>query len=195
MLCDGAEVPLVRPALEDLPDLRDREADVIVGVVVVRPEADAGIGTEVAEDLALAELLVHGGELRHVDGDGAAAALGAPRAPDLEAGLVGEVDQELRLPQRVRADPVDADLLDQVVARRRRVQRRDVGRSGEEAGGAVRVLHLLLEPERPLVRLPAGERRPQPLGEVGPDVEPAVARAAAQPLDRAADGEVDVREQ
>ncbi len=134
-------------------------------------------GPEVAEDLALAQLLVHRGELGHVDGDRAAAALGATRAAHLEAGLVGEVDQELRLAQRVLADPVDADLLDQVVAGRRRVQRGDVRRPGEEARRAVGVLHLLLEAERPLVRLPARVRRLEPLGEVGADVEPAVARA------------------
>ncbi len=33
----------------------------------------------------------------------------------------------------------------------------------------------------------------EPLGEVGSDVEPAVAGAAAQPLDRTTDGEVDVQ--
>ena len=41
------------------------------------------------------------------------------------------------------------------------------------------------------MRLPAREPRGQALGEIGPDVEPAVARAAAKPLDRAADGKVD----
>ena len=74
---------------------------------------------------ALRQLRVHGRELGDVDGDGAAAPLGLARAPDLEAGRVGELDQELRLPQRVLADPLDADLLDQVVARRRRVVRRE----------------------------------------------------------------------
>ena len=39
--------------------------------------------------------------------------------------------------------------------------------------------------------LPADERGAQPLGEVGPDVEPARAGAAAEPFDAAADGEVD----
>ena len=116
---------------------------------------------------------------------------GAARAPDLEPGRVGEVDQQLRLPERVLADAVDADLLDQVVARRRRVVRGHVRRAGEEPRRAGRVVHLLLEAERALVRLPARVGRREPLGEVGPDVEPAVPRAAAEPLDRAADGEVD----
>ena len=43
------------------------------------------------------------------------------------------------------------------------------------------------------MRLPAGVGGLEPLGEVGPDVEPAVAGAAAEPLDRPADGEVDVQ--
>ena len=37
------------------------------------------------------------------------------------------------------------------------------------------------------MRLPADERRLEPLGEVGTDVEPARARPAAEPLDAAAD--------
>ena len=43
----------------------------------------------------------------------------------------------------------------------------------------------------PLVRLPARVRRLEPLGEVGTHVQPAVRRAAAEPLHRAADREVD----
>ena len=53
------------------------------------------------------------------------------------------------------------------------------------------VPHLLLEPERRLVRLPARDGRREPLREVGAHVEPAVPGAAAEPLDRAADREVD----
>ena len=54
-----------------------------------------------------------------------------------------------------------------------------------------RVLELRLEGERPRVRLPADERRLEPVREVRPDVEPARAGPAAEPLDAAADGEVD----
>ena len=136
-----------------------------------------GARAEVAEDLALRELLVHGRELVDVDGDGAAAALRVARARDPEAGRVGESDQQLGLAERVGADPLDADLLDQVVAGRGRVERRDVRRAGQEARRAGRVAHLLLEGERRLVRLPAGVGRLEPLGEIGADVEPAVARA------------------
>ena len=187
-----AEVPLVGARLEDLADLLDDEADLVVRVVVVRPETDARVGTEVAEDLPLGQLLVHGGELRDVDDHRAATALGRPRAPDLEPRLVGELDEQLRLTERVGTDPVDADLLDQVVARRPGVVRRHVRGPGQEARSAARVAHLLLEAERRLVRLPAGVGRLEALGEVGPDVQPPVARAAAQPLHRAADREVDV---
>ena len=108
-------------------------------------------------------------------------------------GGVGEVDQEVGLAERVGPDPLDADLLDQVVAGRRGVERGDVRRAGEEARRAGGVAHLLLEGEGRLVGLPAGVGRLEPLGEVGADVEPAVAGAAAEPLDRAADGEVDVQ--
>ena len=182
---------VVGAGLEDLADLVDREAELVVGGEEVRPEPDPGVGTEVAEDLALGQLAVDGREVGDVDGDGPAAPLGRARAPHLEPGRVREVDQELRLAQRVRPDAIDADLLDQVVARGAGEVRRHVGRPGEEARGAGGEAHLLLEAERRLVRLPARERRLEPLGEVGPDVEPPVAGAAAEPLHRAADGEVD----
>ena len=53
------------------------------------------------------------------------------------------------------------------------------------------VLELRLEGERPGVSLPADERGLEPLRDVGPHVEPARARAAAEPLHAAADGELD----
>ena len=62
---------------------------------------------------------------------------------------------------------VDADLLDHVVAGRRRVERGHVRRAGEEAARAGRVLELRLERERPRVRLPADERRLEPLARSG----------------------------
>ena len=179
--------------LDDLGDLLDHVPELVVGREVVRPDPDPGAGPEVAEDLPLRELLVDGRELVDVDGDGAAAALGVARARDPEAGRVGERDQQVGLAERVGADPLDADLLDQVVAGGCGVERGDVRRAGEEAGGAGGVAHLLLEGEGRLVRLPARVGGLEPLGEVGANVEPAVARAAAEPLDRAADGEVDVQ--
>ena len=78
----------------------------------MRAEADAGVGAEVAEDLPLGQLAVHGRELGHVDGDGAAAPLSAARAADLEAGGVGEVDQQLRSAasefSRIRSTPTSS---------------------------------------------------------------------------------------
>ncbi len=94
--------------------------------------------------------------------------------------------------KRALADPVDADLLDHVVAGTRRVQRGHVRRPRQEAPHAGRVLELRLERERARVALPADERRLEPLREIRPDVQPACAGPAAQPLDAAADGEVDV---
>ena len=93
----------------------------------------------------------------------------------------------------MRADPLDADLFDQVVAGGGRVERGHVGGAGEKARRAGCVAHLLLERERRLVGLPARVARLEQLGEIGTNVEPAVARPAAEPLDRAADGEVDVQ--
>ena len=72
-----------------------------------------GAGAEVADDLALAELLVHGLEVGDMDGDGAAAALagraGCGRSkPASSASAI----RSSVWAQRVLADPLDADLLD-----------------------------------------------------------------------------------
>src|SRR6266550_4367334 len=72
-----------------------------------------------------------------------------------------------------------------------RVERRHVRGSGQKPGRAFGVVLLGLERERARVRLPAREGRLQPFGEIGADVEPAGARATTEPLDAAADGEVD----
>ena len=113
---------------------------------------------------------MHGRELGNAEHDGPPRRPGSRGLCDLEACGVRKIDQELRLAERVLADPRDADLLDEVVPRRPRVVGGRVRGSGEEARGAGRVLHLLLECERARVRLPAGEGRLQALGEVGSDV-------------------------
>src|SRR6266511_4564121 len=92
-----AEVALVRARLDDLGDLRGRVPQLVVRVVVVRPEPQPGIRAEVAQNLPLGELRVHGLELRGADRDRAAAPAGVPRAADLEPRLVEELDQELCL--------------------------------------------------------------------------------------------------
>src|SRR3954470_4782632 len=140
-------MPLVCAIAHDFPDLLNRKTKLFVAVVVVRTEPQPGVRPEVAEDLTLGELLVDGFELGRPDGDGAAPALRVARAADVEARRVEEVDQQLCLLNRLRANPLDADLLDQVVSGRRRVQRRDVRRAGEEARRALRILELRLEAE------------------------------------------------
>src|SRR6266550_8497232 len=54
-----AEPALVRARGKDLGDLVERELELVVAREVVRAEADAGVGTEIAEDLPLRQLLVH----------------------------------------------------------------------------------------------------------------------------------------
>ena len=101
----------MRAGLEDLADLGDHALELLVGVVEVRPEPDPGPGPEVADDLPLAELLVHRLEVGDVDGDGAAAPLRVARRANLEAGLVGELDQQLGLASefaRIRSTPISS---------------------------------------------------------------------------------------
>ncbi len=96
---DGAEVTLVGARLENLADLLDREPELVVGREVVRPEPNAGIGTEVAEDSSLLQLGMHGRELRHAEHDRSSATSRLASARHLEAGVVREIDEELSLPE------------------------------------------------------------------------------------------------
>ena len=159
----------------------------------MRPEAQADVRPNVEQNLARLELCVHGLEVWDADDDRATATLRRARADDLEAGLVEEPDEMRRLAHRVLPDPLDADLLDDLVAGCRRVERGHVRRPGQETGGALRVLELRREVERSRVGLPADERRLEPLGEIGTDVEPRGAGTATEPFDAPADGEVDVQ--
>src|SRR5205807_6410016 len=68
------EMALVGAARDDLLDLLDRVADLVVGAEVVRAEAQTRLRAEVAQDPALRELPVDSLERRRADGDDAAAA-------------------------------------------------------------------------------------------------------------------------
>ena len=81
VLGDDAAVPLVGAGLEDVADLRRREAQLVVRGEEVRPQADPGVGPEVAEDLAPVSSDGRRGS-RDVDRDGAAAPLRLARAAD-----------------------------------------------------------------------------------------------------------------
>src|SRR5215510_4207463 len=189
---DGlAQVALVSPAFDDLGNLTGREAKLVVRVEEVRAEADACVGPEVADDLALLELTVDGRGFGGADDDGAAPAFRLSRRQHVEACRPEQLSEQRRLAQRLLSNPVDPDLADQLVTGRRRVERGHVRRPGEEASRAFGVVLLRFEGKRPRMRLPAGERRLQPLGELRADVEPAGAGPAAEPLDTPPDGEVD----
>src|SRR5512132_4002256 len=187
----GVEMALVGAALDDLGDLGGREAELFVRVEEVRAEANAGVGPEVADDLSRAELSVDRLGLWRADHDRAAAAIRVARAQHLEAGRLEQLDEQRRLLHRALTDPLDADLLDELVARGCGVERRYVWGPSQEPGRAFSVVLLGLERERARVRLPTGEGRLQPFGEIGADVEPAGPRPAAEPLDAPTDREVD----
>src|SRR5687768_13742222 len=133
---------LVSARLDDLRDLLDGEGEFLVHREEVRAEAKADAGPRIADDLSLAELFMHGLELGRVDDERPAPALRAARRQDLETGALEQASEELGLMQRVRADRVDADLFDEVVARRCGVQGGNVRRPRQEPGCAVRVLEL-----------------------------------------------------
>jgi len=103
---DRAQVGLVSACLEDVADLRDGKPNVVVGVEVVRAQADTRVRAEVAEDLTGLELGVYRSELRDSEYDRPAAARGIARAHDLEAGGIRAAECDATVPGgwRVRPD-------------------------------------------------------------------------------------------
>src|SRR3954451_12467404 len=128
-MSSGALVAFERVARHDIRELGDRVLHLVLGVEEVRAEPDASerVRPEVADDPALAELLVAGGVVRGRDGARAPPSFGRSWRDDLEARLVAEVDQKLRERERALADPWHADLLDHVVAGRCRIERGTFG--------------------------------------------------------------------
>ena len=172
-------------------DLGDRVDELLVAREVVGPEADPGARTEVADDLAFAERALDRLEVGDVERHRAATAPGSRGERIAKpASWARSIRSWVWRSEcaRMRSTP---DLLDEVVAGRRGVERGHVGRPGEEAGDPFGVAQLGLEGERRRVRLPADEARRELADQVRANVEPAVPRPAAEPLDRAAHGEVD----
>ena len=113
-----------RAALHDLRQLGNRVPELGFGVVEMRPEADAGARAEVADDVALPELSMNRGIVGRVHEDGAATPIRVARAADPKpAPSSRSISSCVSASERSRMRP-DADLLDHVVARRRRVERR-----------------------------------------------------------------------
>ena len=74
----------------------------------------------------------------HVQDHDAAALLRIARRVHAKPGRVRQFDQALRLPHRFRADRGDADLVDDLVAGARAVERGNVGRAVQEAESVAR---------------------------------------------------------
>ena len=94
----------VGAAADYLRELLDRVPELVLGVVEVRTEPNAGVGAEVADDPALAELAMHGCVIGGADEHGAAAPCRLARARHLEPRLVQQLDQQLRERQRALAE-------------------------------------------------------------------------------------------
>src|SRR3954462_4750935 len=160
----GTLVAFERVARHDIRELGDRVSHLALGVEEVRAEPDASerVRPEVADDPALAELLVAGGVVRGRAGDRAPPSFGRSWRDDLEARLVAEVDQKLRERERALADPWHSGHLDHVVAGGCRIGGGGVGGAGGEAPPPRGVPEPRLKGERPRGAPPPDKRGPEP---------------------------------
>src|SRR5579884_3832196 len=178
--------------IDDGPDLGDDKVQLVVGRVEVRGDANAGAGAVVGQDVAAGQLLRDLFAVWDIHHHDAAARLRITARAHREARLIGQIDEPLRLAKRFGADGFDADLVDDLVAGTRRVQRGNVRRAVEEAEDVRRVLDgAAFEGERPAVRHPARRAGTQFCEEVGADVQITGTRTSAQPLHRTAGGEIE----
>ncbi len=118
------------------------------------------------------------------------AALGrVARAAHRDLGRIRKLDQQLRLPLRLRANRLDANLVHDLIARPRGIHRRHIGSPRRITLNVVRIVDRpRREGEGTRVRRPAGRGRLEI--QPRPYVQIARARPAQQPLDRAARREV-----
>src|SRR6476469_4209456 len=96
------------------PHLVHEALDFLVGVVEVRRHANAGLGPPIAEEARLVERLRDLLRAVEVEADGAAAFFGSARRVDAIAGAIANLHHPRSLPQRLRANLVDADFGDDV---------------------------------------------------------------------------------
>src|SRR2546426_6035757 len=176
---------------ENLLDLGEREINLLIRVVEMRREADAGLGAIVHQDLAGDQLAHHLRRVGAINGDGAGAFGGVHGCVDAPAAGLRAGNNARRLAHGLFADGPDADLIENFQAGLASVERRDVRGAIEIAEGIIAAINRTgFEIERALMREPPGERGLAFGAQVGADVKIADARSAAEPLENSADSEV-----
>src|ERR1700749_5132323 len=108
-------VARVCASVEDVAHLAYDAFQFFVLRVEVRRDADACAGAVVDDYLAAYQLARGRGRVLDGDGDGAAAALRVVRAGDFEARFLRKPDEELSLPDALRAYRRDAYLVDDFI--------------------------------------------------------------------------------
>ena len=159
----------------------------------MRRDPDADRRPVVDDEVARLERAGDLQRVGHVDGNRAGQPPRIARRRRVEAVLVDERQQARREALRLLADPIDADLVDDVEAGERRVVRGNRRRPVHHAHrvAAREVVHRPgIERERGAMGDPPGEGRPDLRQHIGPRVEERVAGPAAQPFQAAADGEI-----
>src|SRR5262249_42722184 len=127
----------------------------------------------------------------NIDDHDAAPQPGIAAGSYTKTGLVSKGDEALRLPQGLCADRLHADLVDDLIARSRGIQRGNVGSAVQEPECIVSELDRAgLEFKRMPVSHPPGRRRPQVRPQIRTYVQVSGAWAATQPFNRAAGREI-----
>src|SRR5260370_17412107 len=176
---------------ENLLNLRQREINLLIGVVEMRREADAGFGAKVHQNLAGDQLAHHLRRVGAINRDGAGAFGGVHGRVDAPAAGLRAGNHARRLAHGLFADGPDADLIENLQARLASVERRDVRGAIEITEGIIAAVNRAgFEIERALMREPSRERGLAFGAQVGADVKIADAGSAAEPLENSADGEV-----
>src|SRR5215469_148851 len=177
---------------EDFVDLGERQIDLVVAIVEVRRNANASAGAVIDENVASDQFVFYFLSMRTIDGDGAAAFSGVARRIDAPAAAKSAVDKLRGLANGLFANVIDADLANDFEAGPAGVQRGNVRRAVEETIGVfARVERGRFEIERALVSEPTRDFWRKLGAQIGADVEIRDARAAAEPFENAADGEID----
>src|SRR5688572_14835971 len=130
--------------------------------------------------------------MRDIQADSSTAPGGVARRLDGEPMVVREIDEPRCKSSATRADRGDSGLAKDLRSLGCCIERGNDRSAVQPPKGAGRVLHRILEGERPGVRLPPRECRLQLVAHGGTDVEEARAGTSAEPFENAPGEEVDL---
>src|SRR5689334_12689712 len=188
---DRRAVLFPSPGFQDFFHLREREVALVLAIEKMGREAHARFGAVVHKNFAREQFSANFVGVRAIDGNGSSTLCRILRRIDVPAAPFRSIDEARSHAQRLLANGLDSDLIQNVEAGPARKKRRNVRRAVEIA---IRIFSWIdragLKSKRAAMCDPARKRRFQRCAQILADVKISNSGAAAEPFEHAANGEI-----